>query len=235
MRRRRRRPPRASRAAACKILYRSVFGSARARSPSRASQPEPGQQGGGDQGCGQPGGVNLEIAGREMPDSSVLAGPDAVLDPGMNPVVCVDVGRVGSASQRRVAVAGCRPTGCTASRLRLRTGSAGRPGAAVPGGRTPASFPARRAADPRPGRGAAGRSARDVRFLDPAGAVAAATGRRRRHRSGARGPRRRRRSRSARFPPPGSAASPPSPAGPAPSRPSRSAGGRAGLLACPGT
>src|ERR1022692_200746 len=64
--RRRGRPPRVSRAAAWKSRRR-VFGSARALVAVEGEVPEPGQQGRGDQGRGQPRGVDRQRL-REMPD-----------------------------------------------------------------------------------------------------------------------------------------------------------------------
>ncbi len=48
-------------------------------------QLQPGEQGGGGQGCGQPRGVGGQRAGGEPAQPAVFAGADAVLDPGVHP------------------------------------------------------------------------------------------------------------------------------------------------------
>src|SRR5450755_928528 len=88
--RRRRRPPRTRRAAACST-GRSVLGSALARSPSRVSSLSQASR-----ICPVIEAVShaalIPKSKEEMADSAVLPGADRILDPGVDPVGGVDVG-----------------------------------------------------------------------------------------------------------------------------------------------
>ena len=58
----------------------------------QGEQAEPGQQGRGGEGGGLPRLVHRQRGGRVLADAAVLAGTDGVLDPGVHPVGCVDIG-----------------------------------------------------------------------------------------------------------------------------------------------
>src|SRR5262249_37026487 len=71
-----------------------------------SEQPQPGQQGGGDQRGGQPGLVEGEQVGGELADPGVFAGADAVFDPGMDSVGGIDVGGAGPPAAQAVRQVG---------------------------------------------------------------------------------------------------------------------------------
>jgi len=86
----------------------------------------PGDQVGGQQGELEPGGVEVELAGREPAQPGDLAGADAVLDPGVRPVPGLQVGQL---PDLRVGGECLEPPAVDVGEGQLR------PGAAVPGGR----------------------------------------------------------------------------------------------------
>ena len=85
------RPPRTSRAAACSTRYRSVFGSALARSPSRASSFSQASRMQAVIEAVSQAALILKSWEGKWP-AGVLPGPDGVLDPGLDPVRGVDIG-----------------------------------------------------------------------------------------------------------------------------------------------
>ena len=64
----------------------------------QGQQPQPGQQGGREQGSDQPRRIDREIVRGKPADAAVLPGADGVLDPGMDPVGGVDVGGIGASA-----------------------------------------------------------------------------------------------------------------------------------------
>src|ERR1022692_5220535 len=70
-------------------------------------QFQPGEQDLPGHRRGQPGGVDLVVKRGEMPQASVLAGADRVLDSGVDPVRGVDVGALPEPAFR-----GCGPVRC---------------------------------------------------------------------------------------------------------------------------
>ena len=187
---------------------RSVFGSARARSPSRARSLSQASR-----ICPVIEAVSqaalIPKSREEVAQAGVFAGAER---PRRGRGPC---GRRRCRHSGRASLScpppGSLPTGRTASRLRPRTRSAGLRDAGARGARRRASPRARYAAGPRQGRSAAARSARWRALPRSSTPSARRTGLRRRHQRGARGPRRGRRWRPA-TPAPGSAAALLSPA-----------------------
>jgi hypothetical protein len=66
----------------------------------QGEEPQPRQQYAGAHGRVQPGLVQPVVTGREMPEAGVLPGTDHVLDPGVDPVACVDVGALAAPAPR---------------------------------------------------------------------------------------------------------------------------------------
>ena len=92
---RRRRPPRTSFPAACRTRSQGLWFCS-GQVAVQGDEPQPGQQGRGDQGDGQPRGVHREVVRGEPADPAVLPGTDAVLNPGVHPVGSVDVAQLGA-------------------------------------------------------------------------------------------------------------------------------------------
>src|SRR5712692_8686338 len=135
-------------------------------------QLQPGEQGLGGHGGGQPRLVDVEVVGGEMPESGVLAGADRVFDPGVDAVACVDVGGLAAPAFGFHRQAG-DPQGVPPAVRGFHQGEFRAGVGALAAGEDP-HFPG-----PAAGLVAAGAFAQqpgqlgDVRFLDPAGPVAA--------------------------------------------------------------
>ena len=139
------------------LIGRSVFSSARARSPSRASSLSQASRMQAIMAAVSRG-VDLEVKGREMAQPGVLAGADRVLDPGLDAVGGVDV-RVLAQPAFRARGPVRHPQAVPPPVLGLEQGELGAGMRPFPAGemRIVAGQPV---AGPRPGLRAAARSAR---------------------------------------------------------------------------
>ena len=82
----------ASRAAACSTTWTQRLGFGFGQVAVQGQEPAPGEEGLPGHRCGQPRGVDPEVYGGEVTQAGGFAGADGVLDPGVDPVSCVDIG-----------------------------------------------------------------------------------------------------------------------------------------------
>ena len=213
-----RRPPRTSRAPACRTRTQRLR-LCPGEFAVQGQELQPGQQDAGDHGGVEPRLVQPVVMRWEMSQVGVLPGADDVLDAGVDAVRGVDVGALAPPAPGRGGQVR-HPRGVTPAVGGLEQGQLRARGAAARGGRRPASSPASPSADRRPGPRAAARSAPRRALPRSSTRGGRIAGSRRHHRRGARGPRPCRRSR-----PPRRSREPcrsrPSPGRPAPSRQSR--------------
>ena len=119
---RRRRPPRTRFPAACRIRQRPGLGAGEVA--VQGDEPQPGQQGRGGQGRGQPRGVDREIVRGELADAAVFPGADGVLQACVGSVGGVDVGELAAPAAGAPGQVG-DPQGVPPSVLGLEQGELG--------------------------------------------------------------------------------------------------------------